>query len=82
MQNYYFSLTSASLCFNVNKTFLDACFEMVKLVCQKTEHVLRLTLREPCALLGGGCTETHLAAYIRHKVKLFSIYSFYTNYLH
>ncbi|XP_028460194.1 molecular chaperone MKKS isoform X2 [Perca flavescens] len=38
-----------------------------KVVCQKTEHVLRLTLREPSALLGGGCTETHLAAYVRHK---------------
>ncbi|KAK2824106.1 hypothetical protein Q5P01_021281 [Channa striata] len=37
------------------------------LVCQKTEHVLRLTLKEPFALLGGGCTETHLAAYVRHK---------------
>ncbi|XP_015248692.1 PREDICTED: McKusick-Kaufman/Bardet-Biedl syndromes putative chaperonin [Cyprinodon variegatus] len=46
-----------------NETMLNE----LKLVCQKTEHVLRLTLREPCALLGGGCTETHLAAYIRHK---------------
>lgn len=42
---------------------------LVKVVCQKTEHVLRLTLREPFALLGGGCTETHLAAYVRHKVR-------------
>ncbi|XP_068423242.1 molecular chaperone MKKS isoform X2 [Clinocottus analis] len=38
-----------------------------QVACQKTEHVLRLTLREPSALLGGGCTETHLAAYIRHE---------------
>ncbi|XP_026209742.1 McKusick-Kaufman/Bardet-Biedl syndromes putative chaperonin isoform X2 [Anabas testudineus] len=46
-----------------NETMLNE----LKVVCQKTEHVLRLTLREPSALLGGGCTETHLAAYIRHK---------------
>ncbi|KAM7409002.1 hypothetical protein PAMA_002630 [Pampus argenteus] len=46
-----------------NETMLSE----LKVVCQKTEHVLRLTLREPSALLGGGCTETHLAAYIRHK---------------
>lgn len=43
--------------------------QLLKVSCQKTDHVLRLTLREPCALLGGGCTETHLAAYIRHKVR-------------
>lgn len=42
---------------------------LLKVVCQKTENVLRLTLREPSALLGGGCTETHLAAYVRHKVR-------------
>ncbi|XP_014884439.1 molecular chaperone MKKS [Poecilia latipinna] len=48
-----------------NETMLSE----LKLVCQKTEHVLRLTLREPCALLGGGCTETHLAAYVRHQSK-------------
>lgn len=47
--------------------FLSVC--LLKVVCQKTEHVLRLTLREPSALLGGGCTETHLAAYVRHKVR-------------
>lgn len=41
---------------------------MLKVVWQKTEHVLRLSLREPSALLGGGCTETFLAAYVRHKV--------------
>nr|XP_019953898.1 PREDICTED: McKusick-Kaufman/Bardet-Biedl syndromes putative chaperonin [Paralichthys olivaceus] len=46
-----------------NETMLSE----LKVVCQKTEHVLRLTLREPYALLGGGCTETHLAAYVRHK---------------
>ncbi|XP_029377418.1 molecular chaperone MKKS isoform X2 [Echeneis naucrates] len=46
-----------------NETMLSE----LKVVCLKTEHVLRLTLREPSALLGGGCTETHLAAYIRHK---------------
>ncbi|KAM3606940.1 uncharacterized protein V6R79_026151 [Siganus canaliculatus] len=46
-----------------NETMLSE----LKVVCQKTEHVLKLTLREPFALLGGGCTETHLAAHIRHK---------------
>lgn len=44
---------------------------VLKVVCQKAEQVLRLTLREPFALLGGGCTETHLAAYIRNKVGAF-----------
>ncbi len=44
-------------------------FRLLKVACQKTEHVLRLTLREPSALLGGGCTETHLAAHVRHKVR-------------
>ncbi|XP_053189068.1 McKusick-Kaufman/Bardet-Biedl syndromes putative chaperonin [Scomber japonicus] len=47
-----------------NETMLNE----LKVVCQKTEHVLRLALREPYALLGGGCTETHLAAHIRHKI--------------
>lgn len=37
-------------------------------VCETAEHVLQLTMKEPLALLGGGCTETHLASYIRHKV--------------
>ncbi|XP_044069164.1 McKusick-Kaufman/Bardet-Biedl syndromes putative chaperonin isoform X2 [Siniperca chuatsi] len=46
-----------------NETMLSE----LKVASQKTEHVLRLTLREPSALLGGGCTETHLAAHIRHK---------------
>lgn len=42
---------------------------LFKVVCQNTENVLRLTLKEPYVLLGGGCTETHLAAYVRHKVR-------------
>lgn len=36
--------------------------------CETAEHVLQLTLKEPLALLGGGCTETHLASYLRQKV--------------
>lgn len=40
------------------------------MTCQRAEHVLRLTLKEPYALLGGGCTETQLSAYIRHTVSL------------
>ncbi|XP_024152478.1 McKusick-Kaufman/Bardet-Biedl syndromes putative chaperonin isoform X2 [Oryzias melastigma] len=46
-----------------NETMLDE----LKVVCQKAEHGLRLTLKEPSALLGGGCTETHLSAYVKHK---------------
>lgn len=42
---------------------------LLKVVLQKTEHVLRLTLTEPFVLLGGGCTESHLAAYVRNKVR-------------
>ncbi|KAM8859925.1 molecular chaperone MKKS [Spinachia spinachia] len=56
------SICTVILCHR-NETMLSE----LKAVFQKTEHVLRLTLREPSALLGGGCTETHLAAYVRHK---------------
>ncbi|KAF5924934.1 molecular chaperone MKKS isoform X1 [Diceros bicornis minor] len=45
----------------------DTAWDELKLTCQTALHVLQLTLKEPCVLLGGGCTETHLAAYIRHK---------------
>ncbi|XP_011804254.1 PREDICTED: mcKusick-Kaufman/Bardet-Biedl syndromes putative chaperonin [Colobus angolensis palliatus] len=45
----------------------DTTWDELKLTCQTALHVLQLTLKEPWALLGGGCTETHLAAYIRHK---------------
>ncbi|XP_019901830.1 McKusick-Kaufman/Bardet-Biedl syndromes putative chaperonin isoform X2 [Esox lucius] len=47
-----------------NETMLNE----LKSAIQKAEHVLRLTLRDPVALLGGGCTETLLAAYCRNKV--------------
>ncbi|XP_034408169.1 McKusick-Kaufman/Bardet-Biedl syndromes putative chaperonin isoform X2 [Cyclopterus lumpus] len=56
------SICTMILCHR-NETMLSE----LKVACQKTEHVLGLTLREPSALLGGGCTETHLAAYVRHK---------------
>nr|XP_057914899.1 McKusick-Kaufman/Bardet-Biedl syndromes putative chaperonin [Doryrhamphus excisus] len=55
-------ICTAVLCHR-NETMLNE----LKVAFQKTEHVLRLTLKEPFALLGGGCTETHLAAYIRHQ---------------
>ncbi|XP_061694022.1 McKusick-Kaufman/Bardet-Biedl syndromes putative chaperonin [Syngnathoides biaculeatus] len=55
-------ICTAILCHR-NETMLNE----LKVACQKTEHILRLTLREPFALLGGGCTETHLAAYIRYQ---------------
>uniref|UniRef100_A0AAV2JRI0 Uncharacterized protein n=1 Tax=Knipowitschia caucasica TaxID=637954 RepID=A0AAV2JRI0_KNICA len=41
----------------------------LKAACEKADHVLRLTLKDPFALFGGGCSETHLAACIRHKSK-------------
>lgn len=46
----------------------DTAWEELKLSCQTALHVLQLTIKEPWVLLGGGCTETHLAAHIRHKV--------------
>ncbi|XP_006870453.1 PREDICTED: mcKusick-Kaufman/Bardet-Biedl syndromes putative chaperonin [Chrysochloris asiatica] len=46
----------------------DTAWDELKLTCQKALHVLQLTIKEPFVLLGGGCTETHLAAYIRHKI--------------
>nr|KAF6330481.1 McKusick-Kaufman syndrome [Myotis myotis] len=57
------TVCSLLLC-NRNGTAWDE----LKLTCQTALHVLQLTIKEPCVLLGGGCTETHLAAYIRHKV--------------
>lgn len=56
------TVCSLLLC-NRNGTAWDE----LKLTCQTALHVLQLTVKEPCVLLGGGCTETHLAAYIRHK---------------
>ncbi|KAM3931541.1 molecular chaperone MKKS [Leptodactylus fuscus] len=35
--------------------------------CQTAQHTLNLLLKEPWLLLGGGCTEAHVAAYIRYK---------------
>ncbi|XP_009554787.2 molecular chaperone MKKS [Cuculus canorus] len=45
----------------------ETAWEELKRACETAEHVLQLTVKEPLALLGGGCTETHLASYIRHK---------------
>ncbi|NXX51821.1 TCPB protein, partial [Tricholaema leucomelas] len=56
------SVCSLVLC-NRNETAWDE----LKRACETAEHVLQLTVKEPLALLGGGCTETHLASYIRHK---------------
>ncbi|XP_013367762.1 PREDICTED: McKusick-Kaufman/Bardet-Biedl syndromes putative chaperonin isoform X2 [Chinchilla lanigera] len=39
------------------------------LLCNRNDTAwdeLKLTIKDPWVLLGGGCTETHLAAYIRH----------------
>ncbi|XP_027670308.1 McKusick-Kaufman/Bardet-Biedl syndromes putative chaperonin [Falco rusticolus] len=45
----------------------ETAWDELKRTCETAEHVLQLTIKEPLALLGGGCTETHLASYIRHK---------------
>ncbi|NXR67764.1 TCPB protein, partial [Rhadina sibilatrix] len=45
----------------------ETAWDELKRVCETAEHVLQLTMKEPLALLGGGCTETHLASYIRYK---------------
>ncbi|NXC65651.1 TCPB protein, partial [Anhinga anhinga] len=58
------AVCSLILC-NRNETAWDE----LKRACETAEHVLQLTIKEPLALLGGGCTETHLASYIRHKVR-------------
>ncbi|XP_072490557.1 molecular chaperone MKKS isoform X1 [Notamacropus eugenii] len=45
----------------------ETAWNELKLACQTAQHVLQLTIKEPLALLGGGCTETHLASFIRQK---------------
>lgn len=45
----------------------DTVWDELKLTCETALHVLQLTIKEPHVLLGGGCTETHLAAYIRYQ---------------
>ncbi|CAI9607326.1 unnamed protein product [Staurois parvus] len=56
------SVCSFVLC-NRNETSLK---ELVR-VYQTAEHTLNQLLKDPRLLLGGGCTETHLAAYVRYK---------------
>ncbi|XP_027739370.1 McKusick-Kaufman/Bardet-Biedl syndromes putative chaperonin isoform X2 [Empidonax traillii] len=54
----------------------ETAWDELKRVCETAEHVLQLTMKEPVALLGGGCTETHLASYIRHKSSSLSTSTF------
>ncbi|NWI91009.1 TCPQ protein, partial [Pitta sordida] len=54
----------------------ETAWDELKRVCETAEHVLQLTLKEPLALLGGGCTETHLASYVRHKSSSLSTSTF------
>ncbi|KAK2523136.1 molecular chaperone MKKS [Columba livia] len=54
----------------------ETAWDELKRACETAEHVLQLTIKEPLALLGGGCTETHLASYIRHKTCNLSTSSF------
>ncbi|KAE8600904.1 hypothetical protein XENTR_v10013449 [Xenopus tropicalis] len=56
------SVCSFVLC-NRNETSLK---ELMR-TCEAAERVLQLTLKNPWVLLGGGCTETHLAALLRYK---------------
>ncbi|NXI90319.1 TCPQ protein, partial [Psophia crepitans] len=54
----------------------ETAWDELKRACETAEHVLQLTIKEPFALLGGGCTETHLASYVRHKSCSLSASSF------
>ncbi|XP_062912223.1 McKusick-Kaufman/Bardet-Biedl syndromes putative chaperonin [Mobula hypostoma] len=45
----------------------EAGLNELKVVCQSAECVLKLALKEPFVLLGGGCTECHLATTIEYK---------------
>ncbi|XP_027509602.1 McKusick-Kaufman/Bardet-Biedl syndromes putative chaperonin isoform X1 [Corapipo altera] len=54
----------------------ETAWDELKRVCETAEHVLQLTMKEPLALLGGGCTETHLASYIRYKSSSLSTSTF------
>lgn len=56
------TICSILLC-NRNGTALDE----LKRACYTAQHILQLTIKQPLALLGGGCTETHLASYLRYK---------------
>lgn len=53
--------------------FIVRCI-VLKVTCQRAEHVLRLTLKEPYALIGGGCTETVLSAYLKYTVSTLCLY--------
>ncbi|XP_073528323.1 molecular chaperone MKKS [Phyllobates terribilis] len=57
------AVCSIVLC-NRNETSLK---ELTR-TCQTAEHTLNLLLKDPWLLLGGGCTEAHVAAYIRYKI--------------
>lgn len=59
--------SEASICSLLLCNRNDTAWDELKLTCQTALHVLQSTIKEPWVLLGGGCTETHLAAYIRHK---------------
>ncbi|KFQ39406.1 McKusick-Kaufman/Bardet-Biedl syndromes putative chaperonin, partial [Mesitornis unicolor] len=54
----------------------ETAWDELKRTCETAERVLQLTIKEPLAFLGGGCTEAHLASYIRHKTCCLSTRSF------
>ncbi|XP_013914367.1 PREDICTED: McKusick-Kaufman/Bardet-Biedl syndromes putative chaperonin [Thamnophis sirtalis] len=45
----------------------ETAWDELKLACQTAERALQLTVKDPWILLGGGCTETHVSSYIKHK---------------
>uniref|UniRef100_UPI00358E5710 molecular chaperone MKKS-like n=1 Tax=Myxine glutinosa TaxID=7769 RepID=UPI00358E5710 len=47
----------------------DASLHELKIVCKVAEHLLQLVLKQPYALFGGGCTESHLATFVRHQMQ-------------
>ncbi|KAM4831825.1 molecular chaperone MKKS isoform X2 [Urocitellus parryii] len=63
------SKVTATICSLLLCNRNDTAWDELKLTCQAALHVLQLTIKEPWALLGGGCTETHLAAFIRYKAR-------------
>ncbi|KAM9682070.1 molecular chaperone MKKS isoform 3-T6 [Dama dama] len=63
------SKVTATICSLLLCNRNDTAWDELKLTCQTALHALQLTVKEPYVLLGGGCTETHLVAYVRHKTR-------------
>ncbi|OCT79641.1 McKusick-Kaufman/Bardet-Biedl syndromes putative chaperonin [Xenopus laevis] len=59
--------TGSSVCSFVLCNRSETSLKELTRTCEAAERVLQLTLKNPWVLLGGGCTETHLAAMLRYK---------------